>query len=95
MLAVRAHAPPATLARMAGLLAADSAIDVLPIPILPGLADTFFTGHKWAADELLQHIDDTHYHPGTRADAADRPQLPGRGGAKAASGVPGRGRGLL
>src|SRR4051812_33265186 len=63
--AVRAHARPGTLAKMAGLLVADSLTDVIPIPFAPAVADMVFTGHKWAADELLKHLDETLYYEGT------------------------------
>jgi hypothetical protein len=71
--AMRAQATPATLARMAGLLLADTLTDVIPIPLAPAVADMLFTGHKWAADTLLRHIDETLYYEGTKAEAEADP----------------------
>ena len=73
--AVKARAHPTILAKMAAMLLADSAIDVLPLPVLPGLADVLFTGHRWAAEALLKHLDETHYYPGDRAAAAADPRF--------------------
>jgi len=69
LLAVRARAAPSTIAAMIAMLAADSALDAVPIPLVPGIADMLFTGHRWAADALLRHLDETVYYPGTRAEA--------------------------
>jgi hypothetical protein len=69
----RAHAPPTTIARMAALIAADSLTDMIPIPLAPAVADMLFTGHKWAADTLLKHLDETLYYEGTRAEADTDP----------------------
>jgi hypothetical protein len=71
--AIRAHARPGTLAKMAGFLVADSLTDVIPIPLAPAVADMVFTGHKWAADALLKHLDETVYYEGSRSDAENDP----------------------
>ncbi|HTI66759.1 MAG TPA: DUF4112 domain-containing protein [Caulobacteraceae bacterium] len=71
--AVRARARPATVLKMLGLLAADSLTDVIPIPLAPAVADMVFTGHKWAADALLKHLDETLYYEGTKAEAEADP----------------------
>ncbi len=69
----QAHAHPAVMARMAAMVLADSVLDVIPIPLAPAVADLLFTGHKWAADALLKHMDETVYYPGSRVAAqADR-----------------------
>jgi hypothetical protein len=73
--ALEAHAEPRVLARMATLLALDSLTDIVPIPIAPAVVDMVFTGHKWAADALLRHMDETIYYEGTRADAEADPAL--------------------
>ena len=65
---IRARAAPPVLAKMAAFLIADSMIDV-PIPFAPALVDVFFTGHAWAADALLKHMDETIYYDGTREEA--------------------------
>ena len=66
---LRARASLRTLAGMAGILLADSLLDVIPVPIAPAVADMLFTGQKWASDALLKHMDKTVYYEGTRAEA--------------------------
>ena len=67
--AVRARASAPTLAGMAALLLADSAMSTAPI--IGSAADMFFTGHKWAANMLLKHLDGTLYVEGLPDDAAN------------------------
>ena len=70
---VRARARPGVLAHMAALLIADSLTDLVPVPIAPAVVDMLFTGHKWASNVLLKHMDETIYYEGTREEAeADR-----------------------
>ena len=67
--AVRARASSQTLIHMGALLFVDTLLDVpgaTPFGILSGVADTFFTGHKWSANLLLKHMDDTLYVEGGR-----------------------------
>jgi hypothetical protein len=71
--AVEAHAEPKVLARMAALVALDSLTDLVPLPIAPAVVDMVFTGHKWAADALIRHMDETIYYEGTRAEAEADP----------------------
>lgn len=71
--AIRARASTATLMRMAAYLVADSLTDLIPLPIVPAVVDMLFTGHKWAADALIKHLDQTLYYPGTRAQAEADP----------------------
>jgi hypothetical protein len=71
--ALRAHARPGTLAKMLAYLVADSVTDSIPIPLAPAVADMLFTGHKWAADELLKHIDQTLFYEGTKRQAEADP----------------------
>ena len=71
--AVRARARPATLLKMIGFLTADSLTDAIPIPLAPAVADMVFTGHKWAADALLKHLDETLYYEGSKHDAEADP----------------------
>jgi hypothetical protein len=66
---VRARVSAGTLAKMAGLLLADSATDLVPLPIVPGAADMLFTAHKWAADALLKDMENTVYYPGAKRHA--------------------------
>lgn len=86
---VRARASPRVLAKMAAYLAADSLIDI-PIPFAPALIDVFFTGHAWAADALLKHMDETLYYDGSReeaeADAGFREHLKQLAGERKAGG---------
>jgi hypothetical protein len=71
--AVRARASVGTIASMAALLFADTALDAIPIPIAPAAADILFTGHKWASNLLLKHMRDTLYYEGSRQAAAADP----------------------
>ena len=73
--AIRARARPSTLMKMLGLLTADSLTDVIPIPLAPAVMDMMFTGHKWAADALLKHLDETLYYEGTKAEAEADPDF--------------------
>ena len=73
--AVRARASAGTLAKMAGLLMADSATDLVPVPFATDVADMLFTGHKWAAEALLKDMDDTVYYPGTKHEAQADPRF--------------------
>jgi len=66
---VRARVSLGTLAKMAGLLIADSATDLVPIPVATDVADLLFTAHKWAADALLKDMEGTVYYPGTKYHA--------------------------
>ncbi len=76
--AVRARASAGTLLHMGGLLAVDALLDVpAGTPVLglaSSFADTLFTGHKWSANLLLKHMDDTIYIEGTREKVKDRPE---------------------
>lgn len=73
--AMRAHARPATVAKMAAYLVADSLTDSIPIPLAPAVVDMLFTGHKWAADELLRHLDQTIFYEGSKAEAEVDPDF--------------------
>jgi hypothetical protein len=72
---IRARVSGGTLAKMTGLLLADSATDLVPIPVAPGVADMLFTAHKWAADALLKGMDDTVYYPGAKHEAKADPRF--------------------
>ena len=66
----RARASMGVLIRMGGLLFVNTLLDVpggTPLGIFSGLADTFFTAHKWAAGLLLKHMDETLYVEGPSA----------------------------
>jgi hypothetical protein len=65
--AIRARAEPMVILQMAGILAVDT---LAPIAgNLGKIADVLFTGHKWSADMLLKHMEETIYFEGTREDA--------------------------
>lgn len=70
---IRARAATGTLIHMAALLFVDTFLDVVPNPV-SAMADTFFTGHKWSANLLLKHMDETIYVEGTAAQARTRPE---------------------
>jgi len=70
----RARVSVGTLAKMAGLLAADSVGDAVFTPVT-NLADMLFTAHKWAADALLKDMDGTVYYPGHKSDAQGDPRF--------------------
>jgi hypothetical protein len=62
--AVRAHASPWVLMQMGVILTIDTMLDApagTPVGPFTGLADTLFTGHKWAANLLLRQMDRTLY----------------------------------
>lgn len=64
---IRAKAAPMVLVQMAGILAVDT---IAPLTgKLGSLADVLFTGHKWSADMLLKHMEETIYFEGTREEA--------------------------
>ena len=71
----RARVSAKTLAKMVGLLTADSLADVVPVPVASDAIDMIFTAHKWAADALLKDMDETVYYPGDKADAQDDPRF--------------------
>ncbi len=64
---VRARAAPMVLAEMTLILAIDTLTPY--IPKAGGVLDALFTGHKWAADLLLRHMDETIYFEGSREQA--------------------------
>lgn len=59
MQGVRAQASPATLLRMAGYVAADTATDT--VPVAGSVVDMLFPGHLMAAKALQKHIETTHW----------------------------------
>jgi hypothetical protein len=76
VLAVRARASPGVLIHMLVLLTIDTLLDLpagTPLGPFSGIADTLFTGHKWAANLLLKHMDDTLYIEGSRHEAKANP----------------------
>lgn len=70
---IRARASAGTLMHMGALLAIDTLVDAPGGPIA-AIVDTLFTGHKWSANLLLKHMDDTIYIEGTRDQVKSRPE---------------------
>lgn len=64
---IRAHAAAMILVQMSAILIVDT---LAPLFGKAGaVADALFTGHKWAADMLLKHMEETIYFEGTRQEA--------------------------
>lgn len=64
---IRARAAPMILIQMSAILVVDT---LAPLFGKAGaVADALFTGHKWAADMLLKHMEETIYFEGTREEA--------------------------
>jgi len=70
---LRARASTGTLIQIAAYLAVDTLLDV-PAGPLAAIADTLFTGHKWSANLLKKHMDETIYIEGTRDQVRNRPE---------------------
>ncbi|CAN5669878.1 DUF4112 domain-containing protein [soil metagenome] len=69
---VRARAAPMIILQMCAIIAIDTLVG--EVPVAGKLADMLFTGHKWSADMLLKHMEDTIYFEGARKDAANSPE---------------------
>ena len=67
MQGVRAKASPATLIRMAGYLAADTA--TAAVPFVGAVVDTIFVAHALAAKALQKDIESTHWVEANERDA--------------------------
>ena len=65
---VRARAAPMVLIQMTAVLLIDALLPLGP-PGLGAVADTLFTGQKWAGGMLIKHMDDTIYFEGSRKEA--------------------------
>ena len=65
----RARASTTTLMQMAVILAIDTFSSL--IPGVGGIVDALFTGHKWSANLLIKHMDETIYFEGRRRDVKD------------------------
>ncbi len=65
--AVRAKAPPGTIASMIGYLGVDVATG--EVPIAGDVVDFFFPGHLLAAKALQGHIETTHWVEANERDA--------------------------
>ncbi len=63
----RAHASAATIAKMCGYMAIDTATGT--VPLAGDIVDTFFPGQLLAARALQKEIAETHWVEATRADA--------------------------
>lgn len=63
--AVRARAAPMVMVEMGMILLLDTLAPYLGKGF-GTIVDALFTGHKWAADMLLKHMDETIYFEGNR-----------------------------
>ncbi len=70
---VRARASAGTLIHMSALLVVDTLIEAPGGPIA-AIFDTLFTGHKWSANLLTKHMDETIYIEGSREAVKHRPE---------------------
>ncbi|WP_419321432.1 DUF4112 domain-containing protein [Caulobacter sp. ErkDOM-E] len=64
--AVRARASPMIVIQIVAIILIDTVAGSLPVA--GKVADLLFTGHKWSADMLTKHMDDTIYFEGTRKE---------------------------
>ncbi len=64
--AVRARAAPMIVIQIVAIILIDTVAGSLPVA--GKVADVLFTGHKWSADMLTKHMDDTIYFEGTRKE---------------------------
>lgn len=72
---IRARCSPMVLLEATMVLLADLAIGIAPVPGgLGKLADMLFSGHKWAADLILKHMEETIYFEGARKDVVNTPE---------------------
>ena len=71
---VRARAASGVLIHMGALLFVDTLLDVPGGNPIAAVADALFTGHKWSANLLLKHMDETIYIEGTRETVKARPE---------------------
>jgi hypothetical protein len=75
--AIRARASPGVIVQMSGLLLINTLLDLpggTPVGIFSGIADTLWTAHKWSADILLKHMDETLYVEGSKSQATAHPE---------------------
>jgi hypothetical protein len=64
--AVRARAAPMIVIQIVAIILIDTVAGA--IPVAGKAIDVLFTGHKWSADMLTKHMDDTIYFEGSRKD---------------------------
>ncbi len=70
----RARAASGVLIHMTALIVVNTLLDVPGGNPLMAVVETLFTGHKWAANLLLKHMDETIYIEGTRETVKARPE---------------------
>ena len=68
----RVRAPLSVLAQVAVLIGANTLSNF--VPTAGGLVDMLFTAHKWSANLLLRHMDNTLYVEGERREAERSPE---------------------
>jgi hypothetical protein len=64
--AVRARAAPMIIIQICAIILIDTVAG--SIPVAGKAVDVLFTGHKWSADMLTKHMDDTIYFEGSRKE---------------------------
>ena len=64
--AVRARSAPMIVIQIVAIILIDTVAGSLPVA--GKVADVLFTGHKWSADMLISHMDDTIYFEGSRKE---------------------------
>lgn len=64
--AVRARSAPMIVIQIVAIILIDTVAGSLPVA--GKVADVLFTGHKWSADMLINHMDDTIYFEGSRKE---------------------------
>lgn len=69
---IRARAAPMVLLQMTAIIVIDTLAGAAKT--LGKIADVLFTGHKWSADLLLNHMEDTIYFEGSRKDVQSSPE---------------------
>ena len=75
--AIRARAAPSVVFRIGMLMTLNTLLDVpggTPLGPFSGIADTLFTAHKWSANLLTKHMDNTVYLEGSPQQARANPQ---------------------
>lgn len=70
--AIRARSSATVLVQMSAIILID--VFANSVPGVGALADMLFAGHKWSANLLLKHMDDTIYFEGRRADVKGAPE---------------------
>ena len=71
---IRARAASGVLIHMTTLIVVNTLLDVPGGNPVMAVIETLFTGHKWAANLLEKHMDETIYIEGTRESVKSKPE---------------------